>query len=154
MHCPADRALPAWSTVPVHHVVTGALVRDGRVLLGHRSPDRRWYPDVWDLPGGHVEDGEDELTALRRELREELAVEATLIDAEPVARISDRAGDLELGLWVVRRWRGEPTNTSPDEHDELRWVAADGLPDLALAHPSYVSLLPGLLTRGDEFRAV
>ena len=33
-------------------VVVGALVRDGRVLLGHRRPDKRAYPDVWDLPGG------------------------------------------------------------------------------------------------------
>ena len=41
-------------------VVVGALVRDGRVLLGQRSPSKRAYPDVWDLPGGVVEDGESE----------------------------------------------------------------------------------------------
>ena len=55
-------------------VVVGALVRDGRVLLGHRRPDKRAYPDVWDLPGGVMEDGESELDALARELREELGV--------------------------------------------------------------------------------
>ena len=27
-------------------VVVGALVRDDRVLLGHRSPTKRAYPDV------------------------------------------------------------------------------------------------------------
>ena len=42
-------------------VVVGALVRDGRVLLAHRRPDKRAYPDVWDLPGGVMEDGESEL---------------------------------------------------------------------------------------------
>ena len=41
-----------------HRVVCAALVRGRRVLLGHRSPGRRWYPDVWDLPGGHMVDGE------------------------------------------------------------------------------------------------
>ena len=40
-------------------LVAGVLVRGAEVLLGHRSPHRRWYPDVWDLPGGHVEPGED-----------------------------------------------------------------------------------------------
>ena len=29
-------------------------VRDGLVLLVHRHPSRRWYPDCWDLVGGHV----------------------------------------------------------------------------------------------------
>ena len=131
----------------MHHVVTGALVRGDQVLLVHRSPGRRWYPDVWDLPGGHVDGGEDELTALRRELREELGVHATGIDPTPVVRISDPTSDLELGLWVVRAWSGDPTNACPDEHDEIRWVGAHQLPGLELAHPGHLTLLTGLLTR-------
>ena len=48
--------------------VVAALLRDGnRVLLCHRSPQRRWYPDVWDLPGGHVERRELPGAALARE---------------------------------------------------------------------------------------
>ncbi|OYN98759.1 hypothetical protein CGZ95_11820 [Enemella evansiae] len=39
-------------------IAVAALVRDGRVLLAHRHPERRWYPDCWDLVGGHVEPGE------------------------------------------------------------------------------------------------
>ncbi|WP_371687503.1 NUDIX hydrolase [Micromonospora sp. KC721] len=40
--------------------IVTAVLRDGdRVLLCHRSAGRRWYPDVWDLPGGHVDEGED-----------------------------------------------------------------------------------------------
>ncbi|MGV9763186.1 NUDIX domain-containing protein [Micromonospora tulbaghiae] len=39
--------------------IVTAVLRDGdRVLLCHRSAGRRHYPDVWDLPGGHVEEGE------------------------------------------------------------------------------------------------
>ena len=52
----------------MHKVVLGALVREGRVLLVHRSPNKRAYPDVWDLPGGLIEAGESELGALTREL--------------------------------------------------------------------------------------
>ena len=129
----------------VHHVVTGALVQQRCVLLTRRSPDRRWYPDVWDLPGGHVEVGETELQALRRELREELAVDARDVDGEPLVRIDDPAADLHLGLWVVRSWLGVPVNARPDEHDEIRWVDAHQLPDLTLAHPRYLSLLSPLL---------
>lgn len=43
---------------PLTHVAIALLVRDGRALLAHRHPGRRWYPDVWDLVGGHIEPSE------------------------------------------------------------------------------------------------
>lgn len=58
----------------VADVVLGALVDEGGVLLVRRSPDKRAHPNVWDLPGGCVEEGESELGALERELHEELCV--------------------------------------------------------------------------------
>ena len=130
----------------MHHVVTGALVREGRVLLAHRSAGRRWYPDVWDLPGGHVDHGESESAALCRELREELGVEVTSVDTHPIARISDPESELELGLWVVRGWRGEPVNACPEEQDQIRWVAANDLRHHRLAHAGYPELLAAVLT--------
>ena len=139
------RSLPRMSLpVPAtHHVVCGALVRDGRVLMGHRTAGRRWYPDVWDLPGGHVEGGEGELDALRRELQEEIGVAVTVVGSTPLARLA--GADLQLGIWHVREWSGQPRNRCPEEHDELRWVTAAALPGLALADSRYVELLTELL---------
>ena len=37
--------------------VAGAVIRDDTVLLVHRSPSARFWPDVWDLFGGHVNEG-------------------------------------------------------------------------------------------------
>lgn len=59
-------------TTSEHRVVTAVLRRGQCVPLCHRSPERRWYPDAGDLPGGHVEDGEPPRQALMREIREEL----------------------------------------------------------------------------------
>jgi len=55
-----------------------ALVRDGLMLLAHRHPSRRRYPDCWDLVGGHVESGELPFQAVSRECVEKLGVHVNL----------------------------------------------------------------------------
>lgn len=126
-------------------MVTGLLLRDGRVLLCHRSPDRRWYPDVWDLPGGHVESGEEPEQALARELREELDIE--LIDPPGPVVHTVREPDLTLQVFLVERWTGSLRNRAPEEHDAMRWVGLADLADLDLAHPAYAALLGCILRR-------
>ena len=122
-------------------------MRGDRVLLGPRIAGRRWFPDCWDLPGGHVEPGEHPAEALVRELREEIGVEA-VVAGPPSLHLEHRV-DLDDGAlvdaWTITSWTGEPRNLAPDEHDELRWVAADELPGLHLAHPDYAAFLPRLL---------
>jgi 8-oxo-dGTP diphosphatase len=108
----------------VRIVVGAALVRDGRVLAARRTRPAA-AAGRWELPGGAVEPGEDEATALARELREELALDD--------ARVGDRVGpEVALpGERVLRiracRAEGEP---SALEHDALRWVGPDELDGL------------------------
>lgn len=51
----------------------GALIRDAenRVYVHRRTADRRLYPGIWDIVGGHVEPGETPEEALAREIEEE-----------------------------------------------------------------------------------
>ncbi|QIG41500.1 NUDIX domain-containing protein [Nocardioides anomalus] len=109
-------------------VVLGALVRDDRLLLALRRADKAAYPGVWDLPGGVVEAGESEPDALARELREELGVRIAT-GSHLVSLVAAPAGEpVTLSAWLVREWVGTPTNTAPEEHDDLAWVALDALP--------------------------
>ncbi|WP_328580549.1 NUDIX hydrolase [Streptomyces sp. NBC_00370] len=43
----------------------------GAAFAQKRSPDRRLFPDLWDIVGGHVEPGESLIGALAREVEEE-----------------------------------------------------------------------------------
>ncbi|QLQ36455.1 NUDIX domain-containing protein [Micromonospora robiginosa] len=138
----------------MHLVVTGALVENGAVLLVHRSPTRRAYPDLWDLPGGHVDPGESELQALAREMHEELGVRI-------VAESSSRLGELRLGsgdnavhlcVWHVGDWVGSPTNCAPDEHDDMAWVGIHELGDLPLVHGDLPALVRALAGPGRSRR--
>jgi len=125
-----------------HHFVAAAvLVNADQVLLCHRHPNRRWYPNVWDVPGGHIDAGELPADAVRRELREELGVTIRIDNAEPF-RIYEPAPDLTLHAWVVSEWSGAVTNLAPAEHDEIGWFGLDELDRLDLADRS----LKGLLT--------
>ena len=56
-------------------VVAGVLRNNGQMLLCHRRTDRIGWPNVWDLPGGHIDSGESSAEALVRELEEELGVQ-------------------------------------------------------------------------------
>ena len=114
------------------------------MLLCHRHPDRAWYPNVWDLPGGHIEPSEEPVDALARELREELRIEVRRRLASPFQQMTDAALGVELMIWLLD-WDGVVVNDAPDEHDELRWMTADELRQVPLAHPSYVQLLTDAL---------
>jgi 8-oxo-dGTP pyrophosphatase MutT (NUDIX family) len=101
--------------------------------MAHRNPGRRWYPDCWDLVGGHVESGEAPVQAVVRECREEIGVD--VLDPRPVPMAFTDPG-IDMHAFVVERWEGEPVNAAPDEHDQLRWFGETELSRLKLADPA------------------
>ncbi len=94
----------------------------------------------WEFPGGKVAPGESEETALSRELREELGIE--VLDAKPMMRLTHRYPDrdVELSLWVVGRYRGEPQAL---DGQRLKWVERGQLDgeDLLEADRPFVAAL-------------
>jgi 8-oxo-dGTP diphosphatase len=54
-------------------VVAAILEREGRILIGRRTPEQS-HPLKWEFPGGKVEPGESPAEALARELEEELGI--------------------------------------------------------------------------------
>jgi len=59
------------------HVTAGVIVDGDRVLVCQRLPGGH-HPGKWEFPGGKVEPGESLADGLRRELREELGIEAAV----------------------------------------------------------------------------
>jgi 8-oxo-dGTP diphosphatase len=55
-------------------VVAAVIARDDRYLITQRRPSAV-LPDLWEFPGGKVEEGETDLEALKREVRERVGVE-------------------------------------------------------------------------------
>jgi mutator protein MutT len=128
-----DPSDPSTADDAVHRIAAAAVVRDGQVLLVHRHPRRRDFPDCWNIVGGHIEPGETPADAIRRECREELGID--IDDARPIP-MTVAEPQTEMHAFLVTSWSGHPENTAPDEHDELRWFDPTELGDLVLAHPA------------------
>ncbi|SDK96570.1 NUDIX domain-containing protein [Arthrobacter sp. ok362] len=109
-----------------------------------RVPSAKWYPAMWDFPGGHIEDGESAGEALARELLEEVAVRVVPPRNAPTFTVQDNEGSphgLALSGWVLDTWSGDPANLATDEHSEIRWLSPDDALGLSLAHDSYTEVL-------------
>jgi len=108
-------------------VVVGAAILDGDRLLAARRNEPPALAGGWELPGGKVEPGEDDRSALVRECREELGVEIAL--GERVGADWPMPGDHLLRVWTATVVSGEPRPL--EDHSELRWLAPPEWYDVA-----------------------
>ena len=120
-------------------VTAGILFKDSRVFIAKRKATGR-LPGKWEFPGGKVEDGETPEEGLKRELEEELGIEAVVGDylGEWIHRYD--FGTVKLLFYRVY-WDGG--DVSSKDHDEYGWVALDELKryDFAPADRPFVKRL-------------
>jgi 8-oxo-dGTP diphosphatase len=106
-------------------VVAALILKDGKVLVCQRTRHQS-MPLKWEFPGGKIEDGEQPRDALRRELEEELGIDAHI--GEEVARIRHdykNGGAVELRFYVVNEYTGEMENRI---FRDVRWAKRSELP--------------------------
>lgn len=89
----------------VHECVAFILIDSGKVLLEQRAASERRDSGLLNIPGGHIEAGENQVTALARELNEELNVE--LKSQQFLCSLYYPATELQLiHYYVVTKWAG------------------------------------------------
>lgn len=149
-----DLAWPDAGSAPVpaaHPIATvGALIFNGACeVLMIRT--RKWS-NLWGIPGGKIEFGENSDDALRREVREETSLE---IDRIEFVLVQDCVRSKEFyreAHFVLLNYTcqcvGSHDVTLNDEAEEWRWVSLDDAAGLALNHPTRV-----LLNRVRELRS-
>jgi 8-oxo-dGTP diphosphatase len=106
-------------------VVAAVIEKDGKLLVCQRTRHQT-MPLKWEFPGGKIEEGEQPRDALRRELEEELGIDATIGDE--IVRLQHRypnGASVELRFFVVREYRGEIETRI---FRELQWSERKDLP--------------------------
>lgn len=118
----------------VRHAVVGIIVNPyGKVLLLLRSKRQKFYPGKWGFVGGHLEKGEDADRTVIREINEELAVHARIVEKGKEYKVVDK--DIE---WRVRPYLCKTTQRiriANFEHDRMAWVALEEVGEYDLAPP-------------------
>jgi len=100
-------AITTHDTASRTDVVIGVVSHAGKVLICQR-PDGKSFAGYWEFPGGKREPGETIDQCLRRELREELAIEVTPTHALSPIDHDYPAGPIRLHPWICNHEAGEP----------------------------------------------
>ena len=113
-------------SAPILLVAAAALVdADNRVLVARR-PEGKPLGGLWEFPGGKLEPGETPEAALKRELREELAIEICCVTPAGFASHAYEDRHLLLLLYLCREWDGTPVGPP------IRWLRVPEIYALAM----------------------
>lgn len=100
--------------------VTGALIqKNDKYLIGRRGPNEK-SPGLWEFPGGKIEKGETPIECIKRELKEELNINAEIGDLVTKYNYDYPNVSYLLYFFKVKSYIGE---FKIIVHDKLEWVS-------------------------------
>lgn len=113
------------------------LEKDGKILVARRC-NTGYQDGNYQVPAGHVEEGELPTKAIIREAKEEIGIDLNTKDLELV-HVSyrpkhDETGDRVDFFFRAKKWRGEIINMEPNKCDDLKWVTYNNLPENTTFH--------------------
>ena len=88
-----------------------------------------YLDNQYDLPGGHLESGEDLYDAMIREAKEELGIEIEREDMQMVHIYHHFEKNMLKFVFKVKIFKNEIQNLEPEKCKELKWVDIENLPD-------------------------
>jgi 8-oxo-dGTP diphosphatase len=128
----------------IHHDFDGVT----KVFLPKRADTKKFLPGVYEIPGGHIDFGENIVSGLKREIREELEVEVKIGDPFAVFGYTNPVkGSHSVEIIYFATLLGSPDDIKlhPEDHSTYKWVAKDELQQLVNAQkaaddPEYQAL--------------
>lgn len=106
----------------IHHNFNGV----EKVFLAQRALTKKFFPGVYELPGGHIDFGEDIVAGLKREVREELGKDITVGDPFSVfTYMNDVKGAHSIEVCYFAQFFGEldDVQLEPADHMGGGWFA-------------------------------
>lgn len=116
----------------IHHNFDGVQ----KLLLTRRSLNSDFLPGNYEIPGSHIEPGEDLVAGLKREIKEELGIEIEVQD--PFAAFTYTHNDSHTVEVVYLATTTTPTNITiqQDEVDSFVWIAESEIDTVVVPNKS------------------
>ena len=104
-------------------VASGLIVKNNKILIGLRAEGDSGA-GMWEFPGGKIELNESSESAIKRELREELDIEATV--NQKIMKYSHRFKNTiyEISFFEINKFTG---SIKKNVHDDLQWIELESL---------------------------
>ncbi|HEY0535731.1 MAG TPA: NUDIX domain-containing protein [Actinoplanes sp.] len=119
---------------PVHPVDVFLVLHDGGSVLLALRQNTGYDDGRWNLPSGKLEHGEDALSGVIREAREEVGILLSPSSVRLAATVHHRAGPshARVGLVFAAPFapaaHGSPVNAEPHKCDGIGWFPVADLP--------------------------
>jgi 8-oxo-dGTP pyrophosphatase MutT (NUDIX family) len=101
-----------------------------KVFLPKRAATKKFLPNVYELPGGHIDFGEDPIIGLKREIDEEFGAQIEVGDPFHVFTYTNEIkGSHSIEAIYFAQFTSELENIAlnPEDHSEFGWFAENEL---------------------------
>lgn len=101
-----------------------------KVFLPKRADTKKFLPGVYELPGGHIDFGEDITTGLAREIKEEFDMNINVGDPFAAFTYSNHikgSHSVEVIFFAQFTESIEDIKTNPEDHSTYGWFAENEL---------------------------
>ncbi|MBI2120548.1 MAG: NUDIX domain-containing protein [Parcubacteria group bacterium] len=113
----------------IHHNFNGVI----KVFLPKRADTKKFLPGVFELPGGHIDFGEDIIKGLKREIMEEHGMRVTIGDPFAAFTYTNEikgSHSIEVVYFAAFEDPIENIKLNREDHSEFRWVSQDDMGNL------------------------
>lgn len=113
--------------VPHIHIAVGILRNEDGSIFVQKRPESSMLGGLWEFPGGKLEPNESPQEACRRELSEELGIEATIGEEIIAVKHTYSHFTITLHAFQCTSYRGTPSHFN---NQPVQWVAQEKLDSL------------------------
>src|ERR1700760_1753938 len=108
----------------IHRKVDGV----EKVFLPKRADTKKFLPGKYELPGGHIDYGENMQAGLKREIKEELGIDISLGDPFAVFTYTNEikgSHSIEVVYFATVSGNPDDITIEPDDHSSCGWFGEE-----------------------------